>query len=189
MAKAPEYMVFDEWWNPELSDHMPAVIGREAAAGRLRAYTSDGADGKTWLVDDFVYSAGGPSSNKTAGGRAAERRAPPNPPDGEEVLVPASRPPLADAGGDQAIHDEDQYRGSPGLERRWYDDALRLLTEPEPNPNPDSNPKLNPNQVRRRTTAHVAARRALGRRRFRRAAYTAMGPRPKAALRLPYDGL
>ena len=126
MAKAPEYMVFDEWWNPELSDHMPAVIGREAAAGRLRAYTSDGADGKTWLVDDFVYSAGGPSSNKTAGGRAAERRAPPNPPDGEEVLVPASRPPLADAGGDQAIHDEDQYHGLPGLAKRWYDDALLL---------------------------------------------------------------
>ena len=33
---------------------------------------------------------------------------------------------LADAGSDQAIHDEDEYSGSPGLERRWYDDALVL---------------------------------------------------------------
>jgi hypothetical protein len=35
----------------------------------------------------------------------------------------------------------------------------------------------------------VAARRALGRRRVRRATHTAVGPRPRAALRLPYDGL
>ena len=72
MAKAPEYLVFDEWWGPKLSDHMPAVIGREAAKGRLRAYTSDGADGKAWLVDDFVYAAAEKSSRKE---EAAERRA------------------------------------------------------------------------------------------------------------------
>jgi hypothetical protein len=119
VAKAPAYLVFDEWWNPNLKDHMPAVIGREAAAGRLRAYASDGADKKTWLVDDFVYSAGEPSSPRKGKGRAAERRAPPKPP---------SRPPVADAGGDQAIHDEDQYRGSPGMEKRWCDDALLLRT-------------------------------------------------------------
>ena len=142
MAKAPEYLVFDEWWNPGLSDHMPAVIGREAAKGRLRAYTSDGADGKTWLVDDFVYSAGEPSSSPKDKGRAAKRRAP-----------PTSRPPLADAGGDQAIHGEDQYRGSPGLERRWYDDALRLLTRTEPEPKPEPEPEPEPG-----TTTHYCSR-------------------------------
>ena len=129
MAKAPQYLVFDEWWGPKLSDHMPAVIGREAAKGRLRAYTPDGADGKAWLVDDFVYAAAEKSSPKgRAKGRPAERRAPPNAPDGEELLVPASTPPLPEAGGDRAIHDTDQYRGSPGAERRWYDDALLLPT-------------------------------------------------------------
>ena len=123
MAKAPEYLVFDEWWGPRLSDHMPAVIGREAAKGRLRAYTSDGADGKAWLVDDFVYAAAEKSSPSPKG-RAAERRAPRSTPEGEALLVPASTPPVPEAGGDRAIHDTDQYRGSPGAERRWYDDAL-----------------------------------------------------------------
>ena len=41
--------MFDEWWNPALSDHMPAVIGREAREGRLRAYTAEGKDGKVWF--------------------------------------------------------------------------------------------------------------------------------------------
>ena len=36
---------------------MPAVIGREARKGRLRAYTADGHDGKVWLSDDFVYAS------------------------------------------------------------------------------------------------------------------------------------
>ena len=127
VAKASEYLVFDEWWNPKLTDHMPAVIGREARKGRLRAYTS-GDDSKTWLVDDFIYSAAEPSQRDE--GRAAEQRAPPD----SEVRVPARKPPLAlalaDAGGDQAIHNDDQYLGSPGAERRWYDDAL-LLTRPQ----------------------------------------------------------
>ena len=57
MAKAPEYLVFDEWWGPRLSDHMPAVIGCEARKGRLRAYTADGHVGKVWLSDDFVYAS------------------------------------------------------------------------------------------------------------------------------------
>ena len=129
MAKAPEYLVFDEWWGPKLSDHMPAVIGREAARGRLRAYTSDGADGKAWLVDDFVYAAAEKSSPSPKG-RAAERRAPRSTPEGEALLVPASTPPVPEAGGDRAIHDTDQYRGSPGAERRWYDDVLLLCLPP-----------------------------------------------------------
>ena len=163
MAKAPEYLVFDEWWGPKLSDHMPAVIGREAAKGRLRAYTSDGADGKAWLVDDFVYAAAEKSSPKE---EAAERRAPRSTPEGEALLVPASTPPVPEAGGDRAIHDTDQYRGSPGAERRWFDDVLPLPTRGgAPTPTPTAN------QVRRCTPVHVAARRALGRRRFRRAAH------------------
>ena len=125
MAKAPEYLVFDEWWGPQLSDHMPAVIGREASKGRLRAYTSDGADGKAWLVDDFVYAAAEKSSPKE---EAAERRAPRSTPDGEALLVPASTPPVPEAGDDRAIHDTDQYRGSPGAERRWYSDSKPSLT-------------------------------------------------------------
>ena len=36
---------------------MPAVIGREARKGRLRAYTADGHEGKVWLSDDFVYAS------------------------------------------------------------------------------------------------------------------------------------
>jgi hypothetical protein len=55
LAADPAYLVFDEWWGP-LAEHMPAVIGREASAGRLRAYVADPArDSKRWMKDDFVY--------------------------------------------------------------------------------------------------------------------------------------
>ena len=49
-----DYMVFDEWWGP-LKDTMPAVLSREAAAGRLRAYTANNKDQKWWLRDDYIY--------------------------------------------------------------------------------------------------------------------------------------
>ena len=87
VAKAAEYLAFDEWWNPKLSDHMPAVIGREARKGRLRAYTADGHDGKVWLSDDFVYAS--EKVGEEARGRGAARRHGP-------VLVSATAP----GGGD-----------------------------------------------------------------------------------------
>lgn len=52
----PRYLVFDEWWG-ELREHMSEVVRREAAAGRLRAYTSrPTSDGKLWLNDDMIYA-------------------------------------------------------------------------------------------------------------------------------------
>ena len=86
---------------------MPAVIGREARKGRLRAYTADGHDGKVWLSDDFVYAS--EKVGEEARGRGAARRHGP-------VLVSATAP----GGGDQYVNAAD-----PG-QRRWYDDTLLL---------------------------------------------------------------
>lgn len=61
VVSAPDYQVFDEWWGP-LADTMPSIIGREAAAGRLRAYTANGMDAKWWLSDDYTYEGGGGGS-------------------------------------------------------------------------------------------------------------------------------
>ena len=54
-------MAFDEWWGPKLiGEHMPAVIEREAKAGRVRAYACDAAnDRKVWMQDDFEYTTDG----------------------------------------------------------------------------------------------------------------------------------
>ena len=102
---------------------MPAVIGREARKGRLRAYTADGHDGKVWLSDDFVYAS--EKVGEEARGRGAARQHGP-------VLVSATAP----GGGDQYVNAAD-----PGQ---------RPL-------------------VRRHAAPHVAARRAVGRRRLGRA--------------------
>ena len=51
-----KYLTFDEWWSRNISDHMPAVIAREQAAGRLRAFAA--ADGsQQWICDSFLYAA------------------------------------------------------------------------------------------------------------------------------------
>ena len=73
---------------------MPAVIGREARKGRLRAYTADGHDGKVWLSDDFVYAS--EKVGEEARGRGAARRHGP-------VLVSATAP----GGGDQYVNAAD----------------------------------------------------------------------------------
>ena len=52
---------------------MPAVIGREARKGRLRAYTADGHDGKVWLSDDFVYASEKVGEEARGRGGAARR--------------------------------------------------------------------------------------------------------------------
>ena len=61
VASSGEYMAFDEWWGPKLiGEHMPAVIEREAKAGRVRAYACDAAhDRKVWMQDDFEYTTDG----------------------------------------------------------------------------------------------------------------------------------
>ena len=74
---------------------MPAVIGREARKGRLRAYTADGHDGKVWLSDDFVYAS--EKVGEEARGRGAARRHGP-------VLVSATAP----GGGDQYVNAADR---------------------------------------------------------------------------------
>jgi len=49
---APSYQVFDEWWGAA-RDNMAAVLGREAAAGRLRLSTGPARAGAVrWLGDD-----------------------------------------------------------------------------------------------------------------------------------------
>ena len=71
VARAKEYLAFDEWWGEKLTEHMPYVVQRELAAGRLRAHVAaPHRDLKVWLQDDFVYneslsgsSGGGSSSN------------------------------------------------------------------------------------------------------------------------------
>ncbi len=73
---------------------MPAVIGREARKGRLRAYTADGHDGKVWLSDDFVYAS--EKVGEEARGRGAARQHGP-------VLVSATAP----GGGDQYVNAAD----------------------------------------------------------------------------------
>ena len=61
------YLAFDEWWGPRLTDHMPRVIGREAAAGRIRAYAADPAvDSKVWIVDDYIYAPGAANATPVA---------------------------------------------------------------------------------------------------------------------------
>jgi hypothetical protein len=62
VAKDKEYLAFDEWWGP-VSDNMPAIIGREVAAGRLRAYTS-GADRRWWMRDDYIYNGAAESADR-----------------------------------------------------------------------------------------------------------------------------
>ncbi len=71
-----KYLIFDEWWSSNISDHMPALIEREAHAGRLRAFAA--ADGKQqWVCDAFEYPEGKRIYNERAsfswkveGGRA-----------------------------------------------------------------------------------------------------------------------
>lgn len=49
---APSYQVFDEWWGAA-KDGMPALLGREAAAGRLRLSTGPARSGAVrWLGND-----------------------------------------------------------------------------------------------------------------------------------------
>jgi hypothetical protein len=70
VVSASEYQVFDEWWGP-VADAMPSIIGREAAAGRLRAYTSNGVDGKWWLSDDYIYEGVGGAGTTSGESRAS----------------------------------------------------------------------------------------------------------------------
>lgn len=52
----PKYMVFDEWWG-DARDHFPAILTREAAAGRIRLSISREAsflDHDLNLRDPFV---------------------------------------------------------------------------------------------------------------------------------------
>ena len=75
VARDPEYMVFDEWWGPRMSDHMPAVVSREARRGRLRAYAADPpSDRKVWMQDDFMYAEVA-ASNRSADGDGTAPRA------------------------------------------------------------------------------------------------------------------
>jgi len=54
----PAYLVWDEWWG-ELSDNFPALVGREAEAGRLRLHLGDeriirpGEAALRWFGDDL----------------------------------------------------------------------------------------------------------------------------------------
>lgn len=57
VASSARYTVFDEWWSQQIKDHMPAVINREARAGRVRAITAD-KTGHMWVCDDYVYNKG-----------------------------------------------------------------------------------------------------------------------------------
>ena len=57
-----QYTVFDEWWGPAADrDNMPRVVQREAAAGRVRAFTPpDWAPGRQrWMIEDFVHGPNG----------------------------------------------------------------------------------------------------------------------------------
>ena len=57
-----QYTVFDEWWGPAADrDNMPRVVQREAAAGRVRAFTPpEWAPGRQrWMVEDFVHGPNG----------------------------------------------------------------------------------------------------------------------------------
>ena len=59
-----QYTVFDEWWGPAANrDNMPRVVQREAAAGRVRAFTPpDWATGRQrWMIEDFVH---GPNESR-----------------------------------------------------------------------------------------------------------------------------
>ena len=136
VVRDPSYMVFDEWWGPSLRDHMPAVIGREARQGRLRAYTAQGlgdaADKKVWLTDDFVYGqidgARVEYTDVTAAGRAeaamATKRAAAM---GPSAMGPSPPPPPQEEVQPLTIAPGDQFAdpAQPKLQR-WYDDTAMV---------------------------------------------------------------
>ena len=74
VVRSAEYRAFDEWWGATLTEHMPEVVRRESAAGRLRAYVArPDADKKVWLQDDYIYAAHAPKADAAAAAAAAHK--------------------------------------------------------------------------------------------------------------------
>ena len=120
-ATAPTYMGFDEWWSPWLTDHMPATVRREAAAGRIRAYVAQPqVDNKVWLQDDYVYAAEESLAAHSESAKVAARVA--------ALARPAAPSHDHDhAAGAQISRDRAQAGRPPASTAdRWYDETLLL---------------------------------------------------------------
>ena len=58
VAEQRSYLTFDEWWSRTLTDHMPALIDREARAGRLRAFAA-ATNSRQWICDSMSLQQDG----------------------------------------------------------------------------------------------------------------------------------